>query len=172
MTRFELPPVCGLPVDRVAAMRRQLAAEIARRPRRKPILIAASAAVAAAAATAGGYAYVQHPAPVTDKSEARCYTVASLSDGAESFTFVAEAAVAGQPGPGPSQVDNALSVCAGFWRQGILRPGPDGARGAPDPGRDHPVPPLVACVLPDGTAAVFPGTTPTCAALGLPNAAG
>ena len=43
---------------------------------------------------------------------------------------------------------------------------------APSPGADNPVPPLVACVMPDGTAAVFPGTRATCATLGLPNASG
>jgi hypothetical protein len=36
----------------------------------------------------------------------------------------------------------------------------------------NPVPPLTACVMRDGTAAVFPGTKATCAALGLPNADG
>jgi hypothetical protein len=41
---------------------------------------------------------------------------------------------------------------------------------APSPGADNPVPPLVACVMPDGTAAVFPGTRASCVTLGLPDA--
>ena len=114
---------------------------------------------------------MQHFEPVTDKSEARCYTVASLSAGPESFTTIAQASRVGSSRP--AQVVNAVSVCAALWRQGILHPGPQGVRGRATPGAEGngQVPPLVACVLPGGTGAVFPGTPRTCAALGLPNAA-
>jgi hypothetical protein len=171
MTQFETPPSRTLPVYRRTAMRRQLEAQVTRKYRRRPLLIAASAAVVAAGTSAAAYAYVQHSQPVTDKSEARCYTVAGLSAGPESFTTIAEPAMAGSPRP--AQVGNALSVCAALWRQGFLHPGPQGARGpaTPDPAGTSPVPPLAACVLPDGTAGVFPGTSSVCAALGLPNAA-
>jgi hypothetical protein len=70
-------------------------------------------------------------------------------------------------------VNNAISVCAALWRQGILHPGPQGARdrATAGPAGSSQVPPLVACVLPGGTAAVFPGPPSTCATLSLPNAA-
>jgi hypothetical protein len=172
MTQFTPPPARTLPEDRRAAMRHQLTAVVAgSHHRRRPLAIAASAVVVAAATSAGAYAYVQHSQPVTDKSEARCYTVASLSAGPESYATIAQATMAGSPRP--AQVANAVSICAALWRQGFLHSGPQGARGraTPGPAGSGQVPPLVACVLPDGTAAVFPGTAPTCATLGLPNAA-
>jgi hypothetical protein len=174
MNEFETMPVRTLPGHRAAAMQQQLAAEVTRGHRpRKPLLIAAGVLGVMVAASAGGYAYVQNSAPVTDKSEASCYTVASLSAGSESFTGIAQATVVGSLRP--AQVNDALGVCATLWRQGLLRTGPQGAaagagRAKPDQGGTHPVPPLVACVLPNGTAAIFPGTRATCAALGLPNA--
>lgn len=172
MTQFTPPPARTLPEDRRAAMRRQLQAVVAgRRHRRRPLLIAASAVVVAAGTSAGAYAYVQHSQPVTDTNDARCYTVASLSAGPQSYTTIAQATRAGSSRP--AQVNNAVSVCTALWRQGILHPGPQGARGRAIPGPAGPsqVPPLVACVLPGGTAAVFPGTPSTCVTLGLPNAA-
>jgi len=170
MTRIALPQARALPEYRRTAMRHQLEAQVTRGRHRRPLLIAASAAIVAVGTSAGAYAYVQHSSPVTDKSEARCYTVASLSSGPESFTTIAQATPAGSTRP--ARVDNALSVCGALWRQGILRPGPQGASGSITPGQAGalPVPPLTACVLPDGTAAVFPGTHSTCATLHLPNA--
>jgi hypothetical protein len=170
MTQFETPPARALPERRRTAMRRQLEAEVTRKNRRRPLLIAASAAAVAVGTSAGAYAYVQHSEPVTDRSGARCYTVASLSAGPESFTTIAEATVVGSLRP--AQVNNALGVCAAMWRQGILHPGPQGARSpaTPDSAGSSPVPPLAACVLPNGTAAVFPGTRSICATLGLPSA--
>lgn len=172
MTRSDMPQARPLPDYRRTAVRRQLEAEVNRSQRRGPLLIAASAVVVAAGTSAGAYAYVQHSQPVTDKNQARCYTVASLSAGPESFTTIAQATPAGSSRP--AEVDNALSVCAALWRQGILHRGPQGAHGPTTPSRagTSPVPPLAACVLPDGTAAVFPGTHSTCATLGLPNASG
>lgn len=172
MTHFTPPPARSLPEDRRAVMRHQLTAVVTRgHHRRRPLLVAVCAVVVAAGTGAGAYAYVQHFEPVTDKSEARCYTVASLSAGPESFTTIAQASRAGSSRP--AQVADAVSVCAALWRQGILNPGPQGARGraTPDPAGTGQLPPLVACVLPGGTAAVFPGTPRTCVTLGLPNAA-
>ena len=172
MTQFTPPPARMLPEHRRAAMRHQLMAVVAgSRHRRRPLLIAASAVLVAAGTSAGAYAYVQHSQPVTDKNDARCYTVASLSAGPESYTTIAQATMAGSPRP--AQVNNAISVCATLWRQGILHPGPQGARGraTAGPAGSSQVPPLVACVLPGGTAAVFPGPPSTCATLSLPNAA-
>jgi hypothetical protein len=178
MTMFPMPPA-RLPENKRAAMRRQLEAKVTRQDRRKPLLITAGAVVVAVATSAGAYAYAQHSAPVTDKGEARCYTVASLSAGPESFTTIAQATRQGSLRSAP--VDNALSICADLWRQGILSPGPHGAIISPTPdasgivklgpgqGSSH-VPQLTACVLADGAAAVFPGPRSTCPSLGLPNA--
>lgn len=170
MSRSDMPHARPLPEYRRTAMRRQLEAKVTRSHRRRPLLIAASAVVVAASTSAGAYAYVQHSQPVTDKNQARCYTVASLSAGPESFTTIAQATPA--ESSRRAEVDNALSVCAALWRQGVLHPSRQGAHGpaTPNPAGASPVPPLAACVLPDGTAAVFPGTHATCATLGLPNA--
>jgi hypothetical protein len=115
--------------------------------------------------TAVAIAYVQSQ-PVTVKTTARCYTVDSLAAGTNFFgTTIANA---GRPGT-TAQVNDALSVCAALWRQGCLK---HGARTAlrPGPNEHRPVPTLVACTLPNGTAAVFPGRRGTCARLGLPPA--
>jgi len=170
MNDFDTLPTGALPDHRVTAMRQLLESEISRSHRSpRPMFIGIGAVIVAASAGAAGYAYTARTAPVTDKNVASCYTVASLSAGPRSFTQFAQATRAGSPTT--AQIDNALSVCADFWRQGILHPGPDGARGAPNPAGNYPVPALVACVLADGTAAVFPGARGTCAALSLPNAA-
>lgn len=169
MTGFPMPPARALPEDRAAAMRRQLAAQVARKPRRRRLLIAAGGMIVAAGATAAGYAFVPHSQPVTDRDSARCYTVASLSAGPQSYTGIAVPTRSGRPG----QVTDALAVCASLWSQGFLHAGPRGAAAPaapPSPNAHNPVPSLVACVMPDGTAAVFPGGKSACAALGLPSA--
>lgn len=167
MTRLQLPPSRTLPPARAAAMRHLVQAEVTGTSRRRPLLFAGGAVVLAAGATAAGFAFVPHSQPVTDQNTARCYAVASLSAGDESFTTVAMSTPAGAASP--AQVADPLGICSDLWRQGVLRPGPDGARGAPDPEASYSVPPLVTCVLADGTAAVFPGSKSTCAALGLPS---
>jgi hypothetical protein len=173
MTSFPAPPVRTLPADRAAAMRRQLVAEVARKRGRRRLLYAAGGVLVAAGATAAGYAFVPHARPVTDKDVARCYAVASLSAGPRSFTSIAVATPIGSGHPG--QVTDALATCASLWSQGFIHAGPQGAGAPParpSPNADNPVPPLVTCVLPDGTAAVFPGGKSACAALGLPSATG
>jgi len=151
-------------------MRHQLATLVrehpSRRGGRKPALLAGAAAVVIGT-SAGAIAYVQQSQPVANKGEARCYTVASLAGG-DNFHGTTIAA-AGTPGS-RAQVNLAVSVCAALWRQGFLQPGAAGiARPRGTTGR-HRVPPLIACVMPDGTAAVFPGDSRTCANLGLPRA--
>jgi hypothetical protein len=169
MTVFSPPPGRPLPDLRRQAMRRQLETIIKDWPRRQrkrhALVVGAGAAVLIG--TAGAAAYVQESPPVTDKGSARCYTVASLAGG-DAFRGTTIAA-AGKPGS-PAQVTQAVSVCAALWRQGILVPGAAGP-GSPRGGTSaHPVPKLVACVMPDGTAAVFPGDAQTCHTLGLPPA--
>jgi hypothetical protein len=166
MTVFSPPPPPPMDEARQAAMRRQLVAmATGRAPSRRPLLLAGGAAVVAIATSAGAYAFVSHSATVTDKSEARCYTEASLTGGND-FTTVAELA----PGRGRAQVDDAISVCSDLWRQGFLALGATHIAQRPDTSVNHQVPQLTACVLSDGTAAVFPGPPSTCEALSLPNA--
>lgn len=159
-----------LPAERARAARSQLEQIVATRrgtARRRAGLVACAGVVVVLGTSAGAVAYVRASAPVTYKTEARCYTVASLAGG-DNFrgTTVADAA---RPGS-TAAVDDALSVCAALFRQGFLRVG---AAGMPPPGPgigkpDHRVPRLTECVLPDGTAAVFPGNAGTCQRLGLP----
>lgn len=185
MTDFGTLPTGTLPGARATATRQLLEREVSRSHRsRRPLFIAAGAVVLAAGASAAGFAYTAHSAPVTDKYTGRCYTVASLSDGSGSYMGFSEANRPGEPSA-KLDVNGDLTTCAGNWRWGFLRPGPHGAEGTGktypnstminlagnDPYGNHPVPPLVACVLSDGTAAVFPGNHGTCAALHLANAA-
>jgi hypothetical protein len=105
--------------------------------------------------------------PVTDRSSARCYTVSELGSG-ETFSGTTIHAL-GLPGS-LAQVDNAIATCSDLWRGGFLVSGKPTMQ-RPPPDSVYPVPHLVACTLPDGRAAVFPGSEDTCAQLGLPIAA-
>jgi hypothetical protein len=175
----DVPAARPVPAARRAADM-SLLAGIAASPGRQPRISRrgwTTAAVAACAVAACGTASAivflpAQPARVHDS--ARCYLRASTDFG-DSFpgTTIAMAIAVphGQPPPSKPPAVNvpaqAISVCGALWRQGFLRPG--AARIArPAPGTHDPVPPLVACVLPSGQAAVFPGTTHTCARLGLP----
>jgi hypothetical protein len=108
-------------------------------------------------------------APVTNTSWARCYTSASLAP-AGAYKFIGTTVTLTNVSGASARVTDALGVCAVLWRQGLLIRGKAGL--GPRIGRDHRVPPLVACVMPDGIAAVFPGHARTCAALGLPRSDG
>lgn len=165
MTTFGPPPPLPMPETRRDAMRRQLTTMVTNRPRsRRPLYLTGGAVAVAIATSAGAYAYTSQSAPVTHKGEARCYTVASLNGGND-FTTVGQLV----PGtPGPAAINNAISVCSDLWRQGFLQPGAKGIAQQPDTSVSHRVPQLTACVLSDGTAAVFPGPPSTCQALSLP----
>jgi hypothetical protein len=164
---FTPPPAPPMPEAKRDAIRRQLVAMAATRRRsRRPLFVASGAVLAAIATGAGAYAYVSQSAPVTAKGEARCYTEASLTDGND-FTTVSQLA----PGKSePVAIDDAVSTCSDLWRQGFLKLGAQGMVRQPDTSVSHPVPQLTACVMPDGTAAVFPGPPSTCQDLSLPRA--
>jgi hypothetical protein len=100
---------------------------------------------------------------VSDRQSARCYSEASYSPG-DKFPGT----TIGQPNSatGSGQVDSAIEVCAALWRAGILQPGVPTAVPRPDKAA-YPVPQLVACVLPDGRAAVFPGAPGLCLQMNL-----
>lgn len=114
-----------------------------------------AAGVAAIVVSTGAAAFaVAEFQPVTNKTEARCYTVPNLSEGR--FTTIA---AAGRPGS-KAQVQDALSVCAALFRQGFLKVGSQGIARSANGDPNHPVPRLVACTMRDGTASVFPGDRP------------
>jgi hypothetical protein len=128
-----------------------------------PAIIAAAMAVvvlSTGAAAAGVFAY--HA--ITDRTQARCFTVASVTS--PDFTMIAQA---GKPLT-QAVVDDALGTCRALFRAGMLKSGRPVGRPPTRPGHHRP-PNLVACVWPGGTAAIFPGHRGTCAKLGLPAAA-
>lgn len=121
-----------------------------------------TAAAAAVVLATGAFALAEYES-VTDKTQARCYTVASLAT--TKYMAIAEASTSITR----AEVRSALEVCAALYRQGILRPGRRVNYSVHTATR-FPVPPLVACTLPGGIAAVFPGGRSTCAGLDLPAA--
>ena len=159
------PPM--LPARKQEATRQQLERLVARSARRRrwrrPGFIAVTSGVIVLGSTAA--VTFAHEQAVTNRSEARCYTVASTA-GHDHFVTIA---AAGQPGS-RARVDHAVSVCGALWRQGFLSTGASGINRTPDSSVTHPVPALVVCTMPDGTAGVFPGHARTCAKLGLATA--
>lgn len=149
---------------------RELAASSASQPvrhRRRVFVLGALAAVGLAGVSAAAAYTVLAPERATQRDSARCYTEVS-GDTGDDFpgTTIAEAQKVG--GPKPDVPPAAVRVCADLWRQGFLTEA--GATEPPDgePRSDRPVPELVACVLPSGQTAVFPGDAQTCSNLGFP----
>ncbi len=122
--------------------------------------------IAALLAAAGGsvaYAELAGSRAPTYLGEARCYSVASLKGGDNFYGLTVTAS--GRPGSA-AVVTNALQTCTVDWQQGFLALGQRPLRvQLPPDKRVHPH--LVACVLPTGIAAVFPGNVHTCQQLGL-----
>lgn len=156
-----------------AELRARLLAEIAtqtiqpRRPsRRRFRLLVAGAALAGV--SAGGTAIAAHliePAPVTDHSTARCYSKVS-NDFGKDFPGTTVAAPISSDNSG-GRVVAPISACRAVWTQtGLLQGIPAGEANPPYP----PPADLTGCVLPDGTAAVFPAGPQVCQSLGLPPA--
>lgn len=141
-------------------------------PRRRALTIIALAVVGVTGATAAAAYTVLGPERATTRDSARCYSKVS-SDTGDGFpgTTLAVAAAQGQSAGDTPPV--ALEACANLWRRAFLTPqgfaapdvknGPDG-----QPPEIGPAPPLVACVLHSGQAAVYPGTQAVCEQLGLP----
>ena len=111
------------------------------------------------------YAHFTNSTAPTYRGEARCYTIANLKGGANFYGLTV--AASGNPNV-PAVVTNALKTCAVDWHDGFLQQGKRPLRNQLPPAQ-RVVPPLVACVLNDGIAAVFPGDSATCARLGLSN---
>jgi hypothetical protein len=134
--------------------------------RHEAALLAVLSLVVVGGSVVGGAAFFK-TGEATDHGSARCYTVLSVGS-ATSFTGTTIAAT-GRIGSA-EQVQSAMAGCTALWRQGFLAPGSTVRRppsGEPSAGTGH-VPTLVACTLPDGTAAIFPTEGPfTCGRLGL-----
>ena len=164
------PP--ALPDRKRQAARQQLELLVASSGRRglwrrwrQPGFLAVVSGAIVLATSAAALTYV-HYAAVTNTTEARCYTVASTAGG-DHYTTISDA---GRPGS-RARVEHALSVCGDLWRAGFLRAGAPGISRAPERSAARlRVPALVTCTMSDGTAAVFPGASATCAKLGLATA--
>lgn len=175
MTKLEpLLPEQELSPERHAALRSRLHALVEATPRtvrrrRRIVMVGTVAAVA----LGGGGVAVAHQyfgsKPVTDHRTARCYSRISTDFGPDF-----PGSTAGGPltpatsghGSRMLPVTAPIEECAAAWRVGAL-----GGHAADRSNKIYPVPHLVGCVLPDGTAAVFPGPDGTCQRLGLPIAA-
>jgi hypothetical protein len=137
------------------------------RARRRTIthrFAAVAGAVALVAASTAGLLVVQQ-ASSTMLNVAECYSAADLESAHWGAVRTDEEMPSGIP-PLSVRVANATEMCATSWRFGT-----NSDDRSIEPG-EFPVPPLVACTLPDGRIAVFPSNDPAsvaCAALGLPD---
>lgn len=158
-----------MPADRVSAHSQLLVETVTDRlrpARRLRRLVVPGVAVALLLSASGATAYLLGK-PATVRDTIRCYTVDSL-EGGDHFRGATLTAASTDD----ARIDvatDAVGRCADLWREGFLRVGASNAQPPTDgTGRDHPVPPLAACTLEDGVAAVFPGPPDTCQRLDLP----
>jgi hypothetical protein len=165
-----LPPARRFPPERRDAHRARLEEILqesrrSRRWRGRTFMIG----ITSAALLGGGAAaarVLRAPAGATDKSRLRCYTVVDVGRGKNfvgAETAFARTSPAGSPEL-PAGI-RAVDMCASLWSQGFLTPGANAHD--PDESVVHPVPPLTACLLPNGVAAVFPAPKGTCEQLDL-----
>lgn len=139
-----------------------------RRPRRRIVIVSGIAALAVAGggvATAIQLTGARHP---SNRHDARCYSEISTDFGSDFPGTTVSAPLtphnsAGQTGPTPPLAP--IAECTQAWQVGLLW-----GHAADRTPKTYPVPHLVGCVLPDGTAAVFPGPDGLCQRLGLPSA--
>jgi hypothetical protein len=171
---IDLPPERSMPHTHMLARQQRIEQYAAGHMRRRwasrnaaryAMVIGGASALLIGGTAAAYVAFKPATVPVAD--EARCYTKASLEGGKDFFgTTVSQAWSA----DGTRNAASAVEACSAVWRQGLLQLGSKQV-GGPDTGTDHPIPPLVACTLDNGVAAVFPGDEQTCARLGLPRLA-
>lgn len=166
--RVEVPPARSLPPARRAA-ELELIHSLATAPEpsssnRSLALLAGGVALATATGAAFG---LLGSGAASDRSEVRCHTTVEAARGVgfagAGVVLLAPLEVA--PDQEFVAIRSAVGLCGELWEQGVLRPG---AQQAMEPtGRIEPVPPLTACLTPDGVAAVFPTDLDVCASLGL-----
>lgn len=164
------PTARALPVAVLDRRRAHLVAEIGRPPSRRSTARAGVLTGTVALTLVGGTAaaFVAFAPATTAPQTARCYSTVTHD---ESDTCPGTSVTLAEPTNGTRVGFNALDQCTAIWRAGILQVGTPGTVVVPDPGATHPVPPLTACRLDNGYAAVFPGDKATCASLGLPQLA-
>jgi hypothetical protein len=128
-----------------------------RRRRRMVVAVVAAAAVAVGATAAATIAWQR----AGNRTEVRCFpkVVTDYDNPIYGDAMQVDTDSAGA----------AVQICGSLWSQGFLvSTYPYAANGSPT---TQPVPPLVACVLPNDEVGVFP-TTQTCEQLGLPRSSG
>ena len=171
--RYEIDPQVA---ERHLAMLASLAAHSdqvrsRRRWRRSVAFIPAGVLVTAGAGVGTAAAFGVFSQAPADRGIAHCYATADLDDPGNHTDFmVAVSPQEVHPGGIGDAAAAAMEVCAGGWAQGRFS-ATDPKVSDPHPDRtDFPVPPLVACVLPDGSVGVFPGDPRTCTLLEVPQA--
>ena len=122
---------------------------------RKMAVLAATATFAVTGTAAAVTIAHLTSAPVTETDVARCYSTDSLAGG---DNFAGLSTTAAGPIGSSAQVTSALSACTTSWADGFLTLGSPQVGGTRQPpgilSTNHPVPPLVVCVLPGGIAGV------------------
>lgn len=170
-------PTRPVPASRAAADKRLLRQLVSSQPvshprRRRLLVVGALAAVGLTGGTAAAAYSILAPQRAPQRDTARCYATISHDTG-DGFPGTTVAIAAPTRGARPQVPPLAVQTCAQLWHRGFLtRAGfkaPSGPLG-PDglPPANHRIPPLVACVLHSGQAAVFPGNPHTCDDLQLP----
>jgi hypothetical protein len=169
----DVPDTRPIPAPRRSADEAMLRAKVVanhgqaptrRRPRFVTVAVVGILGVIAVGGVAAAGAFLA-PKPATDRGTGRCYSTIS-SDFGDHFPGSSMGNAAPPGGAAPALPPLAIADCAASWRAGAMTF--PGTHPSPNAAGDYPVPPLVACVLPSGEAAVFPGPPSTCASLGLP----
>ncbi len=138
-----------------------------RRRWQRPLAVSVATALAGTAVAAGSYVAFRSP---TELRYAQCYSSVTADTDYRTTLAIGSAHRADEAIPPPVEVTNAIGSCGNLWSQGVLRKDvPMSVEPTPAPGT-APVPPLVACTLPDGSVGVYPGDESTCRTLGLPSA--
>lgn len=181
MNLHEMEELPGIPADRrhadIARIRMATAPAPSRSGRqgrpvgrwgRRGVTLAVAGMIAAGGAAAATATIVRHlePEQATVSTHGRCYWEASSTYG-DDFPGTTAVNATSADGWTPRLVATLLADCAATWRAGAFQIGSPGIH-SDVTGDEYPVPDLVACVLPDGEAAVFPGDSTTCDRLGLP----
>lgn len=131
-----------------------------RRWRRSSVAFVLTVVTAAGGVGVAAAAVYIHYEKVNNFNTAHCYSLPQLGDNGTTIAVLNVAT-------GSSQVIDALGSCGMLWRDGFLSPGVSTVVHLTPTTTVHPVPNLVVCTMPDGTAGVFPGTASTCSILGL-----
>jgi hypothetical protein len=168
----DVPDIRPIPGARRSAdeamLRAKVVANHGRAPRRRPrvatVAVVGIVGVIAVGGVAAAGAFLA-PKPATNRQTGRCYSTISSNFG-DNFPGSSMGNAARPGGTAPELPPLAIDDCAASWRAGAMTY--PGTHPSPNAAGDYPVPPLVACVLPSGEAAVFPGPPSTCASLGLP----